>query len=809
MKIKIVAFALLCLALPVARAQNVVVSYQGRVTAGGAPFSGLGQFKFALVTSSNQSRTATASATITGSFVTSINVTDGGNGYVSPPAVTLSGGGGSGATATANVSGGRVTSITVNNAGSGYTAPPAVSVAPPPDDIHYTTYWSNDGTSLDGSEPSAAVGVNVVNGLFNALLGDATLTGMTALNAALFAQPNLQLRVWFSDGSSGFVALSPLQRLTYTPYAAFTQSASNLLGALPVEQLAGTLPFSKLPGGLVTNNQSGVNFAGSFSGNATGLTNLPVGALALTTTNSVLVGWGRNEYGQATAPRGLINVLKAAVGRYHTVALKGDGTVVAWGNNVFGQTNVPAGLNNVIAVAARGYYSLALKNNGTVVAWGNNASGQTNVPAGLNNVIAVAAGQFHSLALKNDGTVVAWGDNGSGQTNVPAGLNNVIAVAAGGYYSLALKNDGTVIAWGNNGNGQTNVPAGLNNVIAVAGGEYHSLALKNDGTVVAWGDNGNGQTNVPPGLNGVFALAQGGLAFHAMVLRRQPYSPVAWLGMDNTFEGNVTFNGVIMGKVGINVVPQQPLHVNVGYGQGEGMEIDSSISGHSPAIYLNHTGNNGHNFRLASFGDNSNPGSFVIRDDTAGADRLTIDGSGGVRAEIGSGSKFSLSGNGAFEIDAPGIVGGRFTVTDAGKVGIGVAAPSEKLHVSGNILATGTITPNSDRNAKTAMAPVDPVAILNRLTEVPIQQWRFKTEAEGVRHVGPMAQDFHAAFGLGERATAIATVDADGVAMAAIQGLNQKIEALKATLDRREEENAQLRRRLESLEKILLPPEKK
>ena len=51
------------------------------------------------------------------------------------------------------------------------------------------------------------------------------------------------------------------------------------------------------------------------------------------------------------------------------------------------------------------------------------------------------------------------------------------------------------------------------------------------------------------------------------------------------------------------------------------------------------------------------------------------------------------------------------------------------------------------------------------------------SHAPDKRHIGPVAQDFHAAFGLGTHETAIATVDADGVALAAIQGLNEKVEA--------------------------------
>lgn len=138
----------------------------------------------------------------------------------------------------------------------------------------------------------------------------------------------------------------------------------------------------------------------------------------------------------------------------------------------------------------------------------------------------------------------------------------------------------------------------------------------------------------------------------------------------------------------------------------------------------------------------------------------------------------------------------KMVIESGGDVGIGTTNPVERLHVVGNVLATGTITPNSDRNAKTDLAPADCAAILQRVAALPIQHWRFKAEAPGVKHVGPMAQDFRAAFGLGAHETAIATVDADGVALAAIQGLNQKLE-------QKETEITELKQRLEKLERLL------
>lgn len=215
-----------------------VITYQGRVTVGGQPFTGGGQFKFALVNGgANISPPATATANPpSGGFITVINVTFGGAGYGSAPAVNISGGGGSGATATASVSGGVVTGIIVNNPGSGYTTTPAVTIAPPPASLIYVTYWSHDGSSVAGSEPTSVVSLSVVNGLFVAALGNTNLANMAGLPANLLTNANVGLRIWFSDGTNGFAQLSPDQPLTATPYALLAQ---NLAGSVNAAQISG------------------------------------------------------------------------------------------------------------------------------------------------------------------------------------------------------------------------------------------------------------------------------------------------------------------------------------------------------------------------------------------------------------------------------------------------------------------------------------------------------------------------------------------------------------------------------------------
>ena len=92
-----------------------------------------------------------------------------------------------------------------------------------------------------------------------------------------------------------------------------------------------------------------------------------------------------------------------------------------------------------------------------------------------------------------------------------------------------------------------------------------------------------------------------------------------------------------------------------------------------------------------------------------------------------------------------------------------------------------------DRNAKTNFQDLNGRDVLDRLVSIPIQAWNYKTQDESVRHLGPMAQDFNAAFGTGEadkigEKKYINSVDADGVALAAIQGLNQKVEEKEARI---------------------------
>ncbi len=135
-----------------------------------------------------------------------------------------------------------------------------------------------------------------------------------------------------------------------------------------------------------------------------------------------------------------------------------------------------------------------------------------------------------------------------------------------------------------------------------------------------------------------------------------------------------------------------------------------------------------------------------------------------------------------------------FTIaTDTGMVVYSSADGS-----TGTVLSpgSGSWASLSDREAKRDLEPVDASGVLERMAELSLYEWSYTAQGEGTRHIGPMAQDFHAAFGLGESERHISNVDADGVAFAAIQGLNEVIEDQAQTIEDLEE-------RLERLEALL------
>jgi len=133
---------------------------------------------------------------------------------------------------------------------------------------------------------------------------------------------------------------------------------------------------------------------------------------------------------------------------------------------------------------------------------------------------------------------------------------------------------------------------------------------------------------------------------------------------------------------------------------------------------------------------------------------------------------FDIGSNGANTFTARTTGGARFisaidATTGAPTAGVSLAAGG------------GSWSSLSDRAAKRGFGTVDRRRLLDRLDRIPITSWSYKTQKPSIRHLGPMAQDFRSAFGLGEDARHIDTIDEGGVALAAIQGLYRQNQALE------------------------------
>ncbi|MGA1130296.1 MAG: tail fiber domain-containing protein, partial [Chthoniobacterales bacterium] len=223
--------------------------------------------------------------------------------------------------------------------------------------------------------------------------------------------------------------------------------------------------------------------------------------------------------------------------------------------------------------------------------------------------------------------------------------------------------------------------------------------------------------------------------------------------------------------------------------------------------------------------NNTASGSYAVvgggETNTASGSRATIGGGsqntatgsyatvpGGVRsfatnfgAFVWSGDVFEDTGsfgNNTFTVRAEG--GARFYTANGTGTGVNLSA------------GAGAWNNLSDRGAKANFRKVDAIAVLGKVAAMPVMTWNYRTQDESIRHIGPTAQDFRAAFGLGENDKTISTIDPSGVALAAIQGLVEELKERDTKIEKLEaksEEVDALKAKLQAFEERLnsLPPQ--
>jgi hypothetical protein len=436
---------------------------------------------------------------------------------------------------------------------------------------------------------------------------------------------------------------------------------------------------------------------------------------------------------------------------------------------------IPGGVFNVIqhnaanAVIAGGFFNLinganaviaggqanAIGDNATAAAIGggytNTASGNlAMIPGGDLNVAtnnAFAAG--HRAKAVNSGSFV-WAD--STEADFSSTTSNQFAVRAGGGIAFVTGGAGMTVDglnilsgagftnfWQLNGNAGTTAGAQF---VGTTDNQPLELRVKGQRALRLEPDNsGPGAPNVIGGANGVTV---------------GPYAATIGGGFQNTNEATYATiaggnNNLILGG-GINSTIGGGIN-NTNFGPL------STI----PGGVGNSAGGNA--FAAGSGAQAGNQGSFVWADAT--------------------GNNIASTNNNAVTMRAAG--GFQFYTSSAGRSGPG-------LYVAPNGISWISI---SDRNAKKDFAPVDYLAVLDKLSRVPVQQWHYKWETAGdTPNLGPMAQDFIAAFYPGRDDKGISTLEFDGVELAAIQGLNQKLNEKNAEIQ-------ELKRSVEQLQALV------
>ena len=182
------------------------------------------------------------------------------------------------------------------------------------------------------------------------------------------------------------------------------------------------------------------------------------------------------------------------------------------------------------------------------------------------------------------------------------------------------------------------------------------------------------------------------------------------------------------------------------------------------------------------------------QENNANGDNSTVIGTRGLTTTNAKGSfVYSDASPGQFGSGQPN----EFLVGATGGIGM----YTSKIFQTGCIIAAGGGQWQcfSSRDGKTDIAPVDAVDVLERVVALPVSTWRYRGEDERIRHLGPMAQDFHAAFGLGSADTSIGVLDGSGVAIAAIQGLHAQLRERDSAIAALRAQVSELARTVETL----------
>jgi trimeric autotransporter adhesin len=633
-------------------------------------------------------------------------------------------------------------------------------------DLRFAIHDSLSAGTQQGN-PLTNSATSVSNGLFTVALD---------FGAGIFTGEARWLEIGVrTNGSVGaYATLSPRQPLTPTPYAIYAANA----GAAVIA--SGVAPGAVTSSGLASGSVGGTAIADG------SITSADLGPSLL---NSTFWKLGGNA---GTTPG--VNFLGTTDNQSLSVKV----------NNTIALQFVPGtSLPNVVGGLAGFHPSfIASGVSGAVIAGGNAPSG---------GVSGFGGGDFQAV-YDNDGTVGGGFGNKVGSNNGDI-TDGAFATVAGGVFNSAADYASTVA--GGDGNyaagSRAAIGGGYGNQVysafsAIAGGLANVIQTNSSGATISGGQN----NSVSPGDIG-YVSAKG-----------------ASIGGG---EGNTIF--------GFGQFPETALYNEYGTISGGYSNKVQGSYGTVPGGYLN-TASGEFSLAAGRRAKANHTGSFVWAD-TQNADfastsdnQFNIRAANGVRLNTDTSLFFGNSGasklwpdqGGAIELGNSTAVG--VTPYIDFHYGFGSAQDfnvrimnegTETLSIfrfgsatrmaqfsPAGLSVNGTFVSTSDRNAKENFRSVNGHEVLDKVVALPLSRWNYKDDKASA-HIGPMAQDFYAAFGVGPDDKHIATVDADGVALAAIQGLDQKVESGKLKVENQLaellRENADLKARLEKLERLM------